>query len=102
MPPTTATPGVGLCGDAPFDPAGGSQGQGATTHLALQLFNGRFVAPSTRLESHNLRTGAFEQPNYSNAVVASRDTNVSPKEAYDVISSRALPPPVQGGRTAAV
>ena len=37
-------------------------------------------------------SAAFDQPNYANAVVASRDTNVSPKEAYDVIASRAQPP----------
>ena len=36
---------------------------------------------------------AFDQPNYASAVVASRDTNVSPKEAYDVIASKAVPPP---------
>ena len=50
--------------------------------------------PSTcKQPSAEFRSGAFEQPNYSNAVTASRDTNVSPKEAYDVIAARAVPPP---------
>ena len=39
------------------------------------------------------RTAAFDKPNYANAYTASRDTNVSPKEAYDVIATKALPPP---------
>lgn len=37
-------------------------------------------------------SAAFDRPNYSSAIVASRDTNVSPKEAYDIISERAQPP----------
>ena len=38
------------------------------------------------------RSAAFEKPNYSSAIVASRDTNVSPREAYDIIAERALLP----------
>ena len=40
------------------------------------------------------RSAAFEKPNYSSAIVASRDTNVSPREAYDIIAERALLPGV--------
>ena len=36
------------------------------------------------------RSAAFEKPNYSSAIVASRDTNVSPREAYDIIAERAV------------
>lgn len=42
--------------------------------------------------SATFKSIAFDKPNYANAVTASRDTNVSPQEAYDVIASRALPP----------
>ena len=38
------------------------------------------------------RSAAFEKPNYSSAIVASRDTNVSPREAYDIIAERAVQP----------
>jgi hypothetical protein len=38
------------------------------------------------------RSAAFEKPNYSSAIVASRDTNVSPREAYDIIAERAVLP----------
>ena len=51
------------------------------------------AAACTPAGTSDFRSGAFDQPNYANAVVASRDTNVSPKEAYDVIATRALPPP---------
>ena len=38
------------------------------------------------------RSAAFQKPNYSSAIVASRDTNVSPREAYDIIADRAVLP----------
>ena len=38
------------------------------------------------------KSAAYEKPNYSSAIVASRDTNVSPKEAYDIIAFKAEPP----------
>uniref|UniRef100_A0A7S0ND09 Uncharacterized protein n=1 Tax=Phaeocystis antarctica TaxID=33657 RepID=A0A7S0ND09_9EUKA len=44
------------------------------------------------------RSAAFEKPNYSSAIVASRDTNVSPREAYDIIAERAVLP--KGGACA--
>ena len=42
--------------------------------------------------SNAFRSAAFDKPNYSSAIVASRDTNVSPREAYDIIADRAVLP----------
>ena len=55
------------------------------------------LAASEDSESHSatkyppFRTKAFNLKEYTNSIVASRDTNVSPKEAYDVLADAIAP-----------
>lgn len=41
------------------------------------------------------RTGAFGREEYTNSIIASRDTNISPKEVYDSIDSQYIKYPLE-------
>ncbi len=47
-------------------------------------------APSTSSETKPFHSAAYTLKEYTNSIVASRDTNISPKEVYDTISSTFL------------
>ena len=44
------------------------------------------------LSAGEFKSTGFARPNYSSSIQASRDTNISPLEAYDVIAFKAEPP----------
>ncbi|GKZ00915.1 hypothetical protein MPSEU_001043000 [Mayamaea pseudoterrestris] len=50
------------------------------------------------LPDSSFKTLGYGQEEYTNSITASRDTNISPREAYDVIRDR-IPPANPGGST---
>ena len=49
-------------------------------------------------KKENFRSGGYGREEYSNAFTASRDTNISPKEAYDSIGSNYISFPVKNAQ----
>lgn len=49
-------------------------------------------------DTEAFRTGAFGREEYTNSIVASRDTNISPKEVYDSIESQYIKYPLENLR----
>ena len=46
-------------------------------------------------DTEAFRTGAFGKEEYTNSIIASRDTNISPKEVYDSIESQYIKYPLE-------
>jgi len=67
---------------------------------AGKVFEEGAAPPPLQQADGAFRSGGYGLEEYSNAFVASRDTNISPKEAYDSISSSLLLPPLRSARSA--
>lgn len=53
------------------------------------------ASASANANTEAFRTGAFGREEYTNSIVASRDTNISPKEVYDSIESQYVKYPLE-------
>ena len=70
----------------------------AAASLLLQPAISRADLDATDTANSNtkaFRTGAFGREEYTNSIVASRDTNISPKEVYDSIESQYIKYPLE-------
>ena len=53
------------------------------------------VSHAAAPDAEGFRTGAFGREEYTNSIVASRDTNISPREVYDSIESQFIKYPLE-------
>lgn len=69
----------------------------AVASLLLQPAISRADSDSDTADANTkaFRTGAFGREEYTNSIVASRDTNISPKEVYDSIESQYIKYPLE-------
>ena len=68
----------------------------AICQAAACLLSSSFTAPALFARRASATTSplssALERAEYSNSIIASRDTNVSPREVYDTIRDKCRPP----------